>query len=189
MPGRRRSIPMGNDGTKPQMLSICGVKNSGKTTYLEKLVKILAEEGFKVAVIKHDGHEFQGDVPGTDSFRMYQAGAFGTAVFSKGQLLVHKRQTTDLSELAEAFGDCDLILVEGMKEEPIAKLEIVRKGISQVPVSNPKGRLGIITDVAKDGEAFQRETGYVLSRGEQLYPLEDIAPVVKWIVNRVQKRW
>lgn len=75
----------------PYVFAVCGVKNSGKTTYLEKLVAALKEHGVRVGVIKHDGHEFEGDVPGTDSSRMYQAGADATVVFSDGQLLFHER--------------------------------------------------------------------------------------------------
>ncbi|MCI8280268.1 MAG: molybdopterin-guanine dinucleotide biosynthesis protein B [Lachnospiraceae bacterium] len=130
----------------PPLLAVCGKKNSGKTTYLEQVVHKLAQMGVKAAVIKHDGHEFLGDVPGTDSFRMYQAGAEGTAVFSERQVLIHKRIHTTLQEVTESFLDADLILAEGLKELPVPKLEIIREGIGQEPCSNPKGRIGIITD-------------------------------------------
>ena len=141
------------DSRKPPLLAVCGVKNSGKTTYLERLVAELARTGLRVAVIKHDGHEFQGDVPGTDSWRMYQAGAWGTAVCSDRQLLIHKRQeegqrlSQQLELLAQSFPDADLILAEGMKALPIPKVELIRKGISKLPASNPEGRIGIVTDV------------------------------------------
>ena len=39
-----------------QILAVCGVKNSGKTTLLEKITAHLSKEGIKIAVIKHDGH-------------------------------------------------------------------------------------------------------------------------------------
>lgn len=130
----------------PPLLAVCGKKNSGKTTYLEQVVKRLSQAGVKVAMIKHDGHEFSGDVPGTDSFRLYEAGAFGTAVFSEKQVLIHKRSRTTLPEVIKSFSEADLILVEGMKELPVQKLEIIREGIGQAPCSNPEGRLGIVTD-------------------------------------------
>ena len=58
---------------KPFVAAISGIKNSGKTTFLEHLVPVLRARGLRVAVIKHDGHDFTPDVPGTDSFRMRQA--------------------------------------------------------------------------------------------------------------------
>ena len=56
-------------------------KISGKTTFMEKLISELAGQGYRVAVIKHDGHEFQADREGTDTYRMRQAGAYGTCIF------------------------------------------------------------------------------------------------------------
>jgi molybdopterin-guanine dinucleotide biosynthesis protein B len=165
------------DNRRPPILAICGIKNSGKTTCLEQLVAEFACLGLRVAVIKHDGHEFQGDVPGTDSWRMYQAGAFGTAVCSGTQVLIHKRQEgsleteKQLEQAAESFFEADLILVEGMKGLPIPKLEIIREGISKIPVSNPKGRIGILTDITTDREEFARATGYEPGEAERLYLL------------------
>ena len=55
---------------KPFIAAVSGVKNSGKTTFMEKLISELAGQGYRVAVIKHDGHEFQADREGTDTYRM-----------------------------------------------------------------------------------------------------------------------
>ena len=54
---------------RPAVLAVSGVHNSGKTTLLEKLLPVLRSCGLKVGVIKHDGHDFTPDVPGTDSYR------------------------------------------------------------------------------------------------------------------------
>ena len=50
---------------RPAVLAVSGVHNSGKTTLLEKLLPVLRSRGLKVGVIKHDGHDFTPDVPGT----------------------------------------------------------------------------------------------------------------------------
>lgn len=55
-------------------MAVSGSKNTGKTTLTEALVRELSKRGVKVAVIKHDGHDFTPDVPGTDSHRMKAAG-------------------------------------------------------------------------------------------------------------------
>lgn len=60
---------------RPAVLAVSGVHNSGKTTLLEKLLPVLRSRGLKVGVIKHDGHDFTPDVPGTDSYRLREAGA------------------------------------------------------------------------------------------------------------------
>ena len=43
----------------PFVAAVCGVKNSGKTTLLIRLVKLLSDRGIRTAVIKHDGHDFE----------------------------------------------------------------------------------------------------------------------------------
>lgn len=57
---------------------------------IDKLLPKLTELGYKVATVKHDGHEFNADVEGTDTYKHMQAGAYGTVVFSKGKFMVVK---------------------------------------------------------------------------------------------------
>ena len=53
----------------PDVIAVSGEKNSGKTTLIEAVLPILAARGYRVAVIKHDGHSFEPDVPGTATRR------------------------------------------------------------------------------------------------------------------------
>lgn len=134
-------------GNAPQVFVICGVKNSGKTTLLEGLVKTLTKRGFKVAAIKHDGHDFTCDLEGTDSDRLKKAGAYGVAVFSAQRIFIHKEEKdTEITKLIEQFPEADFLLIEGMKESSYPKIEVIRKAISRKPVSNPEGRILLATD-------------------------------------------
>lgn len=75
-----------------------------------------------MAVIKHDGHDFDSDVPGTDSYRFQKAGAYGTAVYSSRRLMVIREyKEPDEKMLMEAFGDADIILIEGLKHSSYPK--------------------------------------------------------------------
>lgn len=141
------SCKKSREGTQQIITAVCGVKNSGKTTLLAGIVKELAKRGKKTAVIKHDGHDFSCDIPGTDSFLLKEAGAYGTAVFSDSRIFIHKTGTGEQeSELMEMFPEADVILIEGMKEKCFPKIEVIREGISTSPVSNPEGRFLIVTD-------------------------------------------
>lgn len=101
---------------------VCGFKKTGKTTLVSGVTSLLTERGYKVAVIKHDGHDFEGDVPGTDSWRHMQAGACGTAVFSPHRFLVQKKTPDpDLADLTAFFPEAQIILVEGMKDADLPK--------------------------------------------------------------------
>lgn len=148
---------------------ICGVKNSGKTTLIEKLIPEFSRRGMKIAVIKHDGHDFSCDLPGTDSSRFSQAGAYGTAVFSENRIFVHRMnlksrkqagsnedpratnaewEQEQVKELLAMFPDADLVLVEGLKNTALPKIEVVRSKISNEPVSEQAGRFGIVSDLS-----------------------------------------
>ncbi len=111
---------------KPFVFAVSGYKNSGKTTLLTQLIPELTRRGYRVAVIKHDGHDFTPDVPGTDSCRHREAGAYGTAVFSDHRFMVTKdldASCTQMDEtmLMELFPEADIILIEGLKHSSYPK--------------------------------------------------------------------
>ncbi len=142
---------------KQKIVAVCGIKNSGKTTLLEKLVEGLAKRGMKVAVIKHDGHDFACDIPETDSYRLSEAGAYGTAVFSEFRSFVHKKGTNErVKDLIQYFPEADIIFVEGMKDSQYPKIEVIREGVSVHPASNQEGRFLIVTD--RDPGEYQEQT-------------------------------
>ena len=138
------------ENKKQFILAVSGVKNSGKTTVITKLLPELKKCGLQVAVIKHDGHDFEADVPGTDSWKYAQAGADGTCVFSaKKYMVVKYAPAPSVEELIGAFPEADVILLEGFKYSEYPKIEVIRKGNSSESVCDPKNLLGIVTDLTK----------------------------------------
>lgn len=147
------------ENKKQFILAVSGVKNSGKTTLITKLLPELKKRGLRVAVIKHDGHDFEADVPGTDSWKYAQAGADGTCVFSSGKHMIIKYASVpSVVELIGAFPEADLILLEGFKYSEYPKFEVVRKGNSSESVCDPKYLLGIVTDLTKEELDVNGET-------------------------------
>ena len=141
---------------RKRIFAISGVKNSGKTTLICRLLEIFKDKGLKVAVLKHDGHDFVPDVPGTDTYCQLQSGAYGTAVFSAGKYMLVKQQPQiSEKELAEFFPEADLILLEGFKYSTYPKIEIIRKGNSAESVCNPKKLMAIATNLdTEEREAY-----------------------------------
>lgn len=136
---------------KPFLFAVSGVKNSGKTTLITKLIPILSGYGLKVATIKHDGHEFCPDVPGTDTYAHLQAGACGTAVFSATRYMVVKQQEqVSEQQLAQLFPEADLILLEGFKYSSYPKVEIVRRGNSRRCVCSGESLKAVVSDMAME---------------------------------------
>ncbi len=130
---------------KPFVAAISGIKNSGKTTFLEHLVPVLRARGCGWPSSSTTGMIFT-DVPGTDSFRMRQAGADGVAVYSGHQWMVVRPQPGSLEALIGQFADCDLVLLEGQKASPYPKIELVRGAVSHESVCVPETLLALATD-------------------------------------------
>jgi len=132
----------------PAVLAVSGVKNSGKTTLIEKLIPWLSEKGFRCAVIKHDGHDFSPDVEGTDTHRFLAAGAEGIGIFSAAKaMLVQAGGGVDETVLARHFEHLDLILLEGFKSSGYPKIEVLRGAVSSGPVCAPETLLALATDL------------------------------------------
>ena len=66
------------------VVTIAAWSGTGKTTYLEKLLPCLKRRGIRVGVLKHDGHGFEMDTPGTDTDRLARSGADAVAICSPG---------------------------------------------------------------------------------------------------------
>ena len=130
------------------VVAVCGVKNSGKTTLLENVIPLLRNRGLKVAAIKHDGHDFESDVPGTDSYCLRKAGASAVAVYSSSRYMIAADQTgISPGFFAPFFDDIDLILLEGGKHTAYPKIEIVRSGVSRQPVSGAATLIALCSDI------------------------------------------
>ena len=151
---------------KQHVFAVSGVKNSGKTTLIERLIPLFAAENLSVSVIKHDGHDFVPDVPDTDSYRLRNAGAQGVAVFS-GRRKMIIRQCGEISEreLMRAFPDSDVIILEGFKYSEYPKIEAVRRDVSDGPVCDPAHLLGIVTDY--EPEELSKEYRHIPVYGQK----------------------
>ena len=133
---------------KPFLIAISGCKNSGKTTLITKLIPKFCEKGYKVATIKHDGHDFQGDQVGTDTYKHKEAGAYGTAIFSDNKFMIIKEDNfIDETYIINLFPEADIILLEGFKSSDYPKLEIIRKGNSTRPICNENNLICILSDI------------------------------------------
>ncbi len=132
---------------RPAVIAITGIKNSGKTTLITRLLPLLSQKGYKVAVVKHDGHSFDPDVPGTDSYKYRQAGAFASAVYSSALMMIIKEQSVSESYLIDQLCDADIVLLEGFKTSHYPKIEVIRDGNSDSPFTDERLLLGIATDI------------------------------------------
>ncbi|WP_419786108.1 molybdopterin-guanine dinucleotide biosynthesis protein B [Pseudodesulfovibrio sp.] len=138
----------------PHIVCIVGKKKSGKTTFIEKLLRELRSMGVSVGTVKHDAHSFEMDHEGKDSWRHRRAGAETVVVSSPGQVAVIKevKREMTLSELAETFfGDRQLVIAEGYFRTEHPKVEIFRTQAHDLPLCDKgneeeRNLLAMVTD-------------------------------------------
>ncbi len=134
--------------SRPPVVAVSGLKNSGKTTLLSHLIPLLRARGLRVAALKHDGHDFSPDVPGTDSYRLSRAGAQAVGVFSAHRFFLSAEEKVTVEDLIDMCGPVDLVLLEGGKASPYPKIELVRAAVSQAPVCDINTLLALCTDTS-----------------------------------------
>jgi len=136
--------------TKRVVSIVAASSNSGKTTLIEKVVRILKGRGLRVAVIKHTSAGFDLDTPGKDSWRFQQAGADTVILAGPGRVALMQKiehePTPD--ELAKLAGDAEIVIAEGFKKNVMNRIEVFRQGVSgEHPLSlNDPSYLALVSD-------------------------------------------
>ena len=124
-----------------RVFGFAGWSGSGKTTLIEQLIPRFLRQGLTVSLIKHAHQQFDLDQPGKDSFRHRAAGCREVLVSSARRWALQHELRGDaeltLDGALQRLSPCDLILVEGFKAAPIAKLEVYRSELGK-PLLHPR---------------------------------------------------
>jgi len=161
-----------------KVFGIAGYSGSGKTTLLERLIPQLTARGLRVSVIKHAHHGFDIDRPGKDSWRHREAGASEVMLTgSQRWALLHEARgepEPTLDDYLRHFSPCDLILVEGFKNEAVPKLEVFRAENGKPPLwpENPH-----VVAVASNGP---------VATALPVLDLDDAGAIAAFIVDTLQ---
>ena len=155
-----------------------GRSNSGKTTFIERVIPELVRAGYKVATVKHAGHGFDLDTEGKDSWRHKQAGASSVVILSKGSMAMFADVSDQMKveDVRERFldGSYDLIIAEGWKNEGYPKIVIIREQVGEIPIS-PEGLLAVVSDKPVDLNV-------------PVFGLDDVPAVASLITTRFPRR-
>jgi molybdopterin molybdotransferase len=118
-------LTIGRPVPGPLAIGVVGESNSGKTTVIASLLRRLAREGVRAAAVKHAAHGFDLERAGSDSQRMFAAGAAMVIAAGPSDTVLRLEGSPDtpdrLIALAvavaeEAWGaPPDLILMEGFQ--------------------------------------------------------------------------
>ena len=155
------------------VLAFAAYSGTGKTTLLEKVIRTLKRRGMRVAVIKHDGHDFTIDREGKDSWRFTQAGADISIISSAAKTALVEQRPLSFAQAAAMVHDVDLILVEGYKQEPLTQIGIFRKASGKGFTADISRYAAVVTD-ADMGDVNIPRFGF-----------EDIEELTEFIMNHM----
>ncbi len=109
-------------------VAFTGPSNSGKTTLIEKIARVLIAQ-YKVAIVKNDPKDKAVfDVEGKDSWKFYQTGA-EVIVTSPTRTTYFSHRSKTIDEIIHMVDDFDYLLVEGLKTLPLPRIAIFRHRI------------------------------------------------------------
>ncbi len=118
-----------------KIFGLVGWSGSGKTTLMRKLIPELIGMGFRVSTMKHTHHNFDIDKPGKDSYEHRRAGASQVLITGtkRWALLNENRDQPEpsIEELLSRMDEVDLVLIEGYKSYPHAKIEVFRPSVGK----------------------------------------------------------
>ena len=133
--------------TNIPVVAFAAYSGTGKTTLIEKLILELKSRGLRLAVIKHDGHKFEIDHEGKDSWRFAQAGADITMISSAEKTAYIEKGDLSLEQLLGMVHGVDLILVEGYKNKDLPQIGIARKETGKGFTADISRFIALVTDL------------------------------------------
>jgi len=137
------------------IVGLAGFSNSGKTTFLEKLIVELKSRGYRIGVIKHTHHRVAVDEPGTDTWRHSQAGADMVALAAPGSISIIRNYSGDPEpeHVLSMFSGVDLILIEGYKKGKWPKFEVFLSDKAERPNIDPSELLAVVSNYKPSEQA------------------------------------
>jgi len=158
-------------------IAFTGPSGSGKTTLIEKLSYRLSGDK-KIAIIKHDPkNKAIFDQEGKDSDRFYKSGA-DVAVVSESRTTLFGHAKRSIPDIADMFGDFDLLMVEGLKTLPLPRLAVFRGKIEE-------SYLPYIKALAIDDSINPKD--YALPNDLDILDLNDLDSIIGWIETHAVK--
>ena len=128
------------------VIGFAAYSGTGKTTLIEKIVRSLKLKGLRLAVIKHDGHRFDIDREGKDSWRFTRAGADMSIICSAEKTALVESRSLSFEDVAAFAHDVDIIIVEGWKKGDFTQIGISRAATGKGFCHDTQRYAAIVTD-------------------------------------------
>lgn len=160
-------------------VAFTGPSNSGKTTIIEKIAKLLIDRDKKrVLIVKNDPKDKAVfDQEGKDSDKFSKTGA-DVFVTSPTRTTYFSKESSSIERMIEMANPFDYLLVEGLKTLPLPRVGIFRNSID-------KSYLDVVDALAVDNSIELSK--YSLPQHITLLDLNSPDEILEWIEKNGKK--
>ena len=142
-----------------KIIGIIGWKNSGKTFFAQRIISELKRKGKKVSSIKRAHHNFDIDMPQTDSYLHRKAGSTQVIVSSSKRWAkiteLNNKSERKLKYLLNELDKTDIVIVEGFKNDEHPKIEIICESNKEHLFSSITNVIALISENKLDSKLPQ----------------------------------
>ena len=137
------------------VIAVVGYSDSGKTRVVSALVRVLSQQGHRVAAVKHCHEGHQMDTPEKDTAKLFAAGAETVIASSPGQITSIERVEGDtpLEEIVASLdsrdSSYDLVVAEGFKGSSVPKVLVLGE---EPVVPRPSNVIAEVSDTGESGD-------------------------------------
>ena len=161
-----------------KIVTVVGIRGSGKTTVVEALTRELIRRGYAVGTVKSVFcPTFHMDKPGSNTHRHAQAGACVVTARAAAETTILYPRPLRPSQILAHYTDCDWVLCEGDYELPAAR--IVAAHGEKDAAERLNDRTLAVSGLIANGEERQ------LNGLPVLHPERDIAQLADLLIARV----
>ena len=137
----------------PAVFGFYGESDSGKTSLIEKLIKRLTNDGYKIATVKITDKKIGIDTEGKDTWKQSQAGS-KLVVFSSpvetDYMLKENQNIDEILQHISHLGEFDIMLVEGANDKTTPKIRIGNIPERDNTIFTYKGDFEGLVDIIKN---------------------------------------
>ena len=164
------------------MAAFFGWSNTGKTSFIERVLEALVARGVPCAALKRTKHPGSYQLPDKDSTRFFNAGA-ETALLGGPETVLTLRSpdTLDLPFLDRLFPDARIVLIEGGEVEGALRVLAAGAARSEAELKLPLGTVDVLV-TADSGLAARAEESGIRS----LTP-DDIEAFIAMLEDRMDR--
>ncbi|MEC8265435.1 MAG: molybdopterin-guanine dinucleotide biosynthesis protein B [Pseudomonadota bacterium] len=166
-----------------KIFGIVGWSGSGKTDLICRLIKALKKKKILVGSVKHTHHNFSVDKEGKDSFKHILSGSEEVILYNEKKYAVisnHLTEKINFNDVLKKFSkNIDLILVEGLKNLEIKKLEVFRSSLNkELLCLHDKDIKAIVCD---------KPNQEIINTGLPYFEFNETKQILSFISNQIKK--